>query len=255
MAEARSTQTPPGSNRMVIIAAVVALAAVIVVNLYVAMVKRQVNQGQFTVYKLTTALKPGDKLKEKDVIAVPMPKKYRGSFEGMVLEEPGSGNASLTAQLGSRIKVPARRNQFLTYDLFTNPGDVPLDTKISPNMRLVALPVNPRTLPGNLQPGMNVDIEALFPGGTLNVMPVMENVEVFSVGSRSIADEETTAGRTSRSFSTISLQVTPEEATNLEKIKKLVLGDFELHLRNPNDNSTPNIPDGGINPAVLRLLN
>ncbi len=254
MAEPLKTTAPPGSNRLVIIAAVVALAAVIVVNLYVAMVKRQVNQGQFTVYKLTTALKPGDKLKDKDVTAVSMPKQYRDSFEGMVLEEPGGGNASLTAQLGTRVKIPARRNQFLTYDLFTSPGDIELDTRINPNMRLVALPVNPRTLPGSLQPGMSVDIEAQFPGGTLNVLSVMENVEVFSVGTRSIADDETGSSRSRQNFTTISLQVTPEEATQLEKIKKLVIGDFELHLRNPNDNTTPKIPDGGINPNVLRLI-
>lgn len=249
-----STQSPPGSNRLVIIAAVVALAAVIVVNLYVAMIKRQVQEGQFTVYRLTTTLKPGDKLSKNDVEAVPMPKRYRKSFDGMVLEEAGGGDAALTAQLGVRVKAPARLNQFLTYELFTDPNDIELDTRINPNMRLVALPVNPRTLPGNLQPGMNVDIEAQFPGGSLNVLPVMENVEVFSVGMRSIADDQASTSRTQRNFTTISLQVTPEEATSLEKIKKMVMGDFELHLRNPNDNSTPKIPEGGINPQVLRLL-
>ncbi|MEZ6189943.1 MAG: RcpC/CpaB family pilus assembly protein [Phycisphaerales bacterium] len=254
MAQTPNTNAPPGSNRLVIIAAVIAVVAVIVVNLYVAMIKRQVHEGEFTVYRLVTTLKPGDKLASKDVKAVPMPRKYRDSFDGMVLEESGEGDASLTAQVGLRIKLPARRNQFLTYDLFTDPSDIELDTRINPNMRLVALPVNPRTLPGSLQPGMSVDIEAQFPGGNLNILPVMENVEVFSVGTRSIADDSTDAGRATRNFTTISLQVTPDEATNLEKIKKMVIGDFELHLRNPSDNSTPKIPDGGINPAVLRLI-
>jgi Flp pilus assembly protein CpaB len=254
MAQTPSTQAPPGSNRMVIIAAVVAVVAVIVVNLYVAMIKRQVAEGQFTVYRLVTTLKPGDRFDEKDIKAVPMPRKYRDSFDGMVLEESGGGDASLTAQVGQRIKIPARRNQFLTYDLFTDPSDIELDTKINPNMRLVALPVNPRTLPGSLQPGMSVDIEAQFPGGNINVLPVMENVQVFSVGLRSIADETGESSRSTRNFTTISIQVTPEEATHLEKIKKIVIGDFELHLRNPSDNSTPKIPEGGINPLVLRLI-
>ena len=252
MAQTPSTQAPPGSNRLVIIAAVVALAAVIVVNLYVAMIKRQVHEGKFTVYRLKTTLKPGDKLSDKDVEEVAVPKSYWSSFEGMVREDSTEDDASLTAQLGQRVRAAAQRNQFLTYDLFTNPNDVPLDSKINTNMRLVALPVNPRTLPGSLSPGMKVDIEAQFPGGNINILPVMENVEVFAVGSNSIADD-TSAGRSQRNFTTISLQVTPEEATSLEKIKKMVLGDFELHLRNPNDNSTPNIPEGGINPIVLRM--
>ncbi|GAB4194313.1 MAG: hypothetical protein Kow00105_08530 [Phycisphaeraceae bacterium] len=255
MAQTISPQPPPGSNRLVVIAAAVAVLAVIVVNLYVAMIKRQVQESQFIAYRLVTNLKPGDKLDAKDVKAVPIPKRFRESFEGMVLEESGKGDAALTAQLGQRLRRPAQRNQFLTYDLFTAPGDVELDTRINPNMRLVALPVNPRTLPGNLQPGMSVDIVAQFPGGNLNILPVMENVKVFSVGARSIADDETATGRTSRNFTTISIQVTPDEATSFEKIKKVVIGDFELHLRNPGDNSTPNIPEGGINPAVLRIIN
>jgi Flp pilus assembly protein CpaB len=254
MAQPSSTKTPPGSNRLVIIAAVVGLLAVILVNIYVAMVKRQAQAGEFGVYRLVTSLKPGDKLLEKNVKAVRMPKIYKDSFEGMVIEESFGKDDALTALLGTRVKSSARRNQFLSHNLFTNPNDVELDTRISPNLRLVALPVNPKTLPGSLQPGMVVDIEALFPGGNLNILPVLERVTVFSVGTRSIADDSQSSGRKQTRFTTISLQVTPQEATSLEKIKKLVIGDFELHLRNPNDNSTPNIPEGGINPQVLRLL-
>lgn len=254
MAQTQSS-APPGSNKLIIIAAAVAVAAVIAVNLYVAMIKKQVHEGQFTVYRLATSLKPGDKITSKSVDAVAVPKRFWDSFEGMVREESGSGDDSLTAQIGQRVRVPVRRNQFLAYDLFTDPNNIELDTRINPNMRLVALPVDPRTLPGSLQPGMKVDIEAQFPGGSINVMPVMENIEVFSVGTRSIVSDESAGSRGQRSFSTISIQVTPEEATNLEKIKKLVMGEFELHLRNPTDSSTPNIPEGGINPRVLQLLN
>jgi Flp pilus assembly protein CpaB len=253
MAQTSSTQTPPDSNRLVIIAAAVGLLAVILVNIYVAMVKRQAHEGEFAVYRLVTTLRSGDKLSQKNVKAITMPKRYRDSFEGMVIEDSVGKDDALTALLGTRVKTPARRNQFLSFDLFTDPNDIELDTRISANLRLIALPVNPKTLPGNLQPGMYVDIEAQFPGGTLNILPVLERVEVFSVGSRSIADDSEGSARNQR-FTTISLQVTPQDATSLEKIKKLVIGDFELHLRNPSDNSTPNIPDGGINPLVLRLV-
>ncbi len=235
------------------IAAGIALLAVILVNLYVGMVRRQAHQGEFTVYKLVTTLRPGDKLSRKDVKDVTMPRRYKDSFDDAVREESTESDDALTAVIGTRLKVPARRNQFLTFDLFTDPQESELDTRINTSMRLVALPVNPRTLPGNLQPGMYVDIEAQFPGGSLNVLPVMERVEVFSVGSRSLADAQT-GGRTQHNFTTISIQVGPDEATSLEKIKKMVIGDFELHLRNPTDPGTPKIPDGGINPLVLRLI-
>jgi len=101
---------------------------------------------------------------------------------------------------------------------------------------------------------MYIDIEAQFPGGSLNVLPVMERVEVFSVGSRTIGGDANSTSRSSRNFTTISIQVSPDDATSLEKIKKLVVGDFELHMRNPADNTTPKIPEGGINPQVLKLI-
>lgn len=254
MAQPNNAPNPPGGNKLVIIAAVVGVLAVVMVNIYIAMIKRQVQQGEFAVYRLVTNLNPGDKLKESNVKAVAMPKKYRSSFEGMVIEDSPGDDDKLTALLNERVRSAAQRNQFLSHDLFADAHGTPLDTKISSNLRLIALPVNPKTLPGNLQPGMFVDIEALFPGGNLNILTVLERAEVFSVGTRSIAEESQASDRNQRRFTTISLQVTPEEATALEKIKKLVIGDFELHLRNPNDNSTPKIPDGGLNPAVLRLL-
>jgi Flp pilus assembly protein CpaB len=254
MANPTHPSTASGSNRHVIIALALALVAVVLVNLYVAMVKRQAHEGEFTVYRLVTSYKPGQKLSPKDVVPVSIPQRFLKSFEGTVMEESTEDDQALTAVVGTRIKSPARRNQFLTYDLFTDPNLTEMDTRITPNMRLVAMPVNPRTLPGGLQPGMFIDIEAQFPGGSLNVLPVMERVEVIAVGSRTIAGDANATGRGSRNFTTISIQVSPDDATSLEKIKKLVVGDFELHMRNPADNSTPKIPEGGINPQVLKLI-
>ena len=244
---------PTTSNRHVIIALSLAVVAVVLVNFYVAMVRKQAQEDSFVVYKLVTSYKPGQKLSSKDVDPVSVPERFMESFEGMVREDAPGEDEALTAVVGQRLMLPARRNQFLTYDLFTDSYLSEMDTQIAQNMRLVAIPVSPRTLPGSLQPGMYVDIEAQFPGSGMNVMPVMERVEVFSVGTRSIASDNGN-DRGQRNFSTISIQVTPDEASSLEKIKKLVVGDFELHLRNPADSSTPKIPEGGINPQVLRLI-
>ena len=114
-------------------------------------------------------------------------------------------------------------------------------------------------LPGNLQPGMFVDIEAPFSvvDGGSTVLPVMEYVRVLAVGNVSIVDQESTRGgrpRNPGSYRTISIEVEPNQATDLSMIQKIAIGDFELHLRNPADQSTPKIRAGGINPEVLRLI-
>lgn len=240
----------PNSTRMVVIGVIVGIVAVILMNVYVEMVRRQARPGEFIVYRLETRAQPGDRLQERDVKAVRMPEDFKEAFSNAV------DSTGLRARLGEPFKRSATRGDVLTYDLFIDPEDNNLDRLISRDMRLVALPVNSRTLPGNLRPGMYVDIEAPFPGrgGVPNVLPIMEYVKVLAVGRQSVIDERTGEDSVSRSFGTISIEVTPEQATQLSVIQSGAIGEFQLHLRNPADTSQPKIPSGGINPQVLAMI-
>ncbi|HEX7010333.1 MAG TPA: RcpC/CpaB family pilus assembly protein [Phycisphaeraceae bacterium] len=243
---------PPGNTKLVAVAAIVAAVAVVLVNVYIEVVRRQAREGEFIVYRLTTSVRPGDRLSERDAQPVAVPERFRDSF-GDALDETG-----FRARLGEPFRRSANRNDVLTYALFTDPQENDLDRRIGLEMREKALPVNPRSLPAGLRPGAYVDIEAHFPDGAgSRVLPVMERVKVLAVGPYSVADESSDAsGRPMRagSFASISVEVTPEQATQLAAIQTIIAGDFEIHLRNPGDTGTPKIPSGGINPQVLALV-
>lgn len=248
---------PPGDGRrngkVLLLGLALGVVAVVLMNVYVEMVRSGSRPTAITVYRLETSVLPGDTLRERDVRAVRVPEEFEDAF-GDAVDETG-----LAARLGQPLQRPAERGAVLTYDLFLEPEGGNLDTLIAPDMRLIALPVNPRSLPAVLRPGMFVDIEMPFRGddtGRLpRILPVMEYVKVLAVGRQSIAEEDRgVSGRRSRTFSTISIEVTPEQATQLAQISAAAAGEFIIHLRNPGDPRQPKIPTGGINPVVLDLV-
>ena len=103
---------------------------------------------------------------------------------------------------------------------------------------------------------MRVDLEAPFQTaqGIVTVLPVMENVQVVALGTQTAFDDDSRPDRLQRSYQNITIQVTPEEATDLANIARMTLGNFEVQLRNPSDTAAVKIEKGGINPEVRKLL-
>jgi Flp pilus assembly protein CpaB len=233
-----------------------ALVAVILVNAYIEYVRRQVEQASFNVYVLTRSLAPGDRLKERDVRKVAVPKSFENNLRELHLMNDDEVQVKLGE--GTPVERAASQGDLLRWEVYTAP-DGPAPVEISKGKRLVSLPVNSRTVPGSLRPGMFVDIEAAFNrgGAVPEVLPVMERVKVKAVGTHTVGEEASAApGRTRSlgSFRAITIEVSPAEATDLSMIERVAVGDFELHLHNPDDNTAPKIPNGGINPDVLDLL-
>lgn len=253
-----SLSTSPSSTRLIIVAFALAIVAVIVLNLYVSQVRRAADQAAFDVYVLTKSLLPGDRIRKEDVKTIRVPNSFKPSM--------GDLGAISADDLNNRIdgKTPVERSasqgDFVTYRLFETPESRrDIDKNITPGKRLVSLPVNSRTsLPGVLREGMTVDIEAPFNlGGSIPItLAVMERVRVIALGSRAVYDQDVNTGRarTTGSFNTITIEVTPDEATQLSMIQRLAAGDFDIQPRNPADTGTPKIKTGGINPEVLDLL-
>ena len=248
-----SSQSAAGQTKVVIAAVLLALLAVILVNVYISMVRAADQPGSFTVFRLNVSVKPGDTLRSSDVTAVKVDKRFADAFKTAV-----KANAQgQPFQLGQAFQRAASMNDVLSYNLFEPPTQNRLDLTIDPGKRGVALPVNAQKLPGDIQPGMFVDIAAPFtePNGQTAVWPVMERVKVLLVGSQSVLDQQNGHNRNATSsYSTITVEVTPKQALQLSQIQHLAAGEFEINLRNPGDESTPDIPGGGINPQVLQRL-
>ena len=240
---------PVGGTRLVIVAVVLALIAVVLVNLYIEVVRRQATEDTFTVYFLTQSVRPLEKLTKDKVRAEQVPRRFEGAFKNSV------GQDGLESRMGEVFQRSAASGQLLTPDLFALSAVEREDATISPSMRRVPLRVNSKTLPGSLRPGMFVDIAAPFVSadGKVQVLMVLERVQVRAMGQMSIADEGDTQRRITN-YPTIEIDVTPREALALSEIQRRTAGDFELYLRNPADNDAPMIESGGINPQVMQLI-
>jgi len=244
--------SPEGSTRLVLIALVAALAAVILVNVYVEIARTKAIGGTFVIYKANKPLSPGDELTTRDVEAVPVPEQFWKTFETAVKRNA----AGQPERVGEQLLQPLAANEIITYGHFIEDPEDRLASRIAKGKRLVALPVQSDILP-SLRVGMRVDIAAPFRGGGVapDVLLVMEDVEILAKGQNvTVADDDSEARRRIGSFKTISIQVTPEQALQLSRITRVLIGPYELHIRPLGEGGERLIPGGGINPLVLEKI-
>ena len=246
-----SEPTPAASTKLVLVAIGVALLAVLLVNVYIYGVKQSVAEGEFRFFRLRVPKEVGSALTMEDVELVSVPERFRDAFRDVV--EPNSIGEPL--RLGDSFTQPADQGQPLVTRMFDDLTGEPRRTLIQAGFRGVALPVVSKTLPDPLMAEMHVDLLAPVrgSGGRREIVTVMENVRVVSVGTRNIVDEQNNANGSAGSFETLTVQVSPQQAVQLEAISEEIsnLGVFTVLLRNPEDNRPLFIPEGGINPDLL----
>lgn len=242
---------PPASPKLVGLALLVALAAVVMVNLYILGVKKAAEEGEYQFFRLRVAKDIGQTLEIEDVQLVGVPESFRDAFRDVV--EPNSQNQPL--RLGDPFTRRAEIGEPLTTRMFDDLTGDASRRLITQGFRGVSLPVVSKLLPDPLKAEMRVDVSALVraPGGRREPMVVMENVRVISVGSRNILDEKSGGSRGSSNFETLTVEVRPEEALLLEAITQEVqkTGVYSVQLRSPDDQRPVFIPDGGLNPDLL----
>lgn len=247
---------PRGNSKLMLLGVIVAVVAVVLQNAYIEMVRYQARPGEFTVFRLERDVSAGERITRQDVRPVAMPAEFRRTFQHAVPRD------ELEAQFDRPLPRAASQYSILTRDLFTDEYDRALDQLVTSGRRAVTLPADDDRIPADLRPGMFVDIEGPFPrrGGATagreipEIIPVMEHVRLLAVGRRTLLDEQLGVPRTRGSgtrVGTVTIEVTPEQATQLAEIQLLAVGPFYLHMRNPGDAQQRKISTGGVN---LRLL-
>jgi hypothetical protein len=252
-----SPAPPPAreSTKLIIVAVILALVAVVLVNIYIQAIKSGTQEDTFNIFRLQVAKQPGDVLVAEDVQRRPIPESLRDSFRGAVSEN-AEGEP---LRIGDKFTRAAEPNDLLTQSLFETADNDATRRLIKQGFRGVALPVVADRLPDPLKAEMRVDILAPVSTGGLRreIMVVMENVRVVSVGDVNIEDLNVTdTRRRGDNFSTLTVEVRPNEAILLTEISQQVqqVGVFHVLLRSPDDRQPLVIEDGGLNPDVLLRL-
>ena len=251
-ANTRPAQSAPASTTLLLVSLGLGLVTIVLINIYMTRVRTEVYGDTFTVYRLTRSLQPGDKVQniERDLRVVQVPSDFEDAFSTAISPQ------NVNSFVGQELLRAATAGDVLTYSLYTPLGGAPDDTLIRPGYRKISLPVNYRLVPKDLRPGMYVDLAGAFPlgGDTATPLWIMDRVKVLAVGSHTLADEETEAGRTRRSsnYRTIDIEVLPDEALQLFMITSMSVGDLHLSERNPSDRNVR--AEGQINPVLLDMI-
>ena len=232
-----------GSTTLIIVALAMGALTVLLTNLYISAVRAEARGERITVYKLTRNVEPGDVLNPRsDLREVYIPQTFAESMSDAITP------AALDNWIDQPILRFAPEGAPLTFDLYTAEA-ADFATQIAPGMRGTPLPLNSRDAPGVLRPGMFIDLSMTTTDaqGSPETLPVMQRVRVIAVGG----DTEP-GGPGGSSYSTITVEVRPEEALALQTISAFIGREgFGVSVRNPRDEETDFI---GINPAVQELV-
>lgn len=245
-----------GSNQrtnipLILIAVGLGLVTVIAYQWQISKINEQISLNTITVYRLSRSVEPGDKLDPKrDLLPIKVPVQFREVYvDGMKAVTEGE-----LSGVQREFQRSAGTNALLSWELFSPPG---VESGGAINLRddriAMQLRVTTDNAPPFLQPGNMVDIYAMLtpPGRKSQTYLIMERVKVIAVGART---EAVPTGGRSRSYSTITVEVTPEEFRALSTLKRYAeKNEFELAYRDL-DNMKIEIDTETVNPEVLRLF-
>ena len=202
---------------------------------YLAMTYNKGNQGPKMVEVLRTKSKVpfreklSDPQKYFEVVAVPelnLPSNILTSFN---LIKDKSLNKNLAEQ------------SFITKDDLLDPNQHYLTDQLNKGKRLFGLTVNAESLAGGfILPGSTVDLIGTkrLANNNIETQTVLENIRVMAVGDKSTINEKQGDVRHSIIETTVTLEVSPEQAQILAMWKSI--GEIKLSARAKDDNDKVN---------------
>jgi len=250
-------KTPAGSGQLVIIGAGIALVAVILMNLYVEMRVAARDEQMVTFFRFREDLGVGDKIEMSDLETFQVRKSEERSFGTDAVRESTNAPGEPADGLDYNLRVSVVAGQVLNSSQFLGTGGrAGRSTPEEEGERQIAVSIESEEQPSGLTPGDRIDLLGgiMFNGG-IQYMPIMEYVEVVSVGDR--RSETTEGSRTNSRYGKITINVSIEQSLMLFAIRDRLRDEkFIIALRPPDDRTTPET--GGeavINPAVRQMLN
>ena len=139
---------------------------------------------------------------------------------------------------GKELNTTIPRGRVLTYDLFERLETDRLDEIVRPGMRATTFAVSSATsLNNRVVPGNRIDVMGVIDGdGDERAELVLTDVRVMAVGTATTYEDY--RGGQDR-YSTITIEVTPDQAVHLATAAAIIKGSFMVLLRNPCDTDAP----------------
>lgn len=227
------------NKRLLFIGIGLGLLAVVLVNAYIWS-----SQQGFSVLKFRQPLKKGDKISERVIESISVPKNF-----GSVLRE------AVLAQdrdwiIGKSLLRDVATGDFLLYSHISASPDEDFDKKLDKNKRALSIQVTSETgVSGFVEPGSFVDIVATIgqPGGgqqapRIATKTILHKVKVIAVGNSSLR-RRISGPETDRSTSTtVTLELTPLQVEKVVFAQQHAQGPLTLVLVHPESTQETELP-------------
>ncbi len=186
-------------------------------------------------------LKRGEIVSSADLSLREIPKKYADSNSVV--------GANFETAVGQRIDFDLDEGRPLLWAHLEGGLTPTFSGKVPQGMRAMTVRVDEiNSISGFLQPKDRIDL--LFSYGSASsqqIYPLIQNLDVIATGLQTLIDKSAQNGR--RSFNTITVQVSPEQAQKITLSQQI--GKITAMLRNPEDES----PLSSNPMSVAQLLN
>lgn len=132
-----------------------------------------------------------------------------------------------------KLAYPAARGEMLLWSLLEGQRAPTFSSRLAAGRRAITVPVDEvNSISGMVEPGDRIDLMVSVRKDTRSYMfPLLQNVAILATGSRAVVDADAKEGR--RSFTTITLEASPEDAQRVLAAREV--GKLAAVLRAPGD--------------------
>lgn len=215
------------------------LLSVVLLNIYIWS-----NQQSFTFLKFKQPLKKGEKISERVLEKISIPKNF-----GSVLKE------AVLAQdkdwvVGKALLRDVATGDFLLYSHISAAPDEDFDKKLDKNKRALSIQVTSETgVSGFIEPGSFVDIVATIaePGGSkqsarISTKTILQKVKVLAVGDRFLKRRISGPESDRMGSTTVTLELTPLQVEKVVFAQHHAQGPLRFVLVNPESSPEVDTP-------------
>ena len=219
------------SKKISVAALIVAILAVILVNLYVGALRRSYTADPVVVFQATRDISTGKPVSAKDYKEINLPRKIFESITAYAVTKQ-----DLPILMSTPLRRPLKAGEIISYSHLSRTVQEGLRDTIPPGKRAIALRVTEETSVSNfVQPGDMVDVVATMMGNEKMVTrPLLSAIRVLAVGGE-YGDSSDRAFVQRGQYSTVTLEVAPEQAERLIFARDQLRATMTLLLRNPKD--------------------
>ena len=221
------------SNKWLFLTALLlGFVVVFVYNVHIQAIKKDFEGKKVELIKVIKPLAPGEKITAAHITSEEVPQASKDALGDVFL---WSEKNTILAHKGRPVNQHVSSGIFLQYHHVYSTGvNVPAERiGKDPNMVGVSIEFDDSESPGDLLSiGDTINLEGVFSidGGPYQTYPVLDAVQVLSIGRRS-ATTGREAGRGSKNYRQLGIKLSREEHRKLNNLKTHLRGGFIIQVR------------------------